>query len=119
MLLLIDITQETSTATYVKAKFSTGRFTTETPIHGVCNTSQVRALGNVVASSTGPHQDVVCEMPGDPMRILFGSGQRPAQQGNVLVVPRVPVRDGGPIGNPRDLVPVCRNVHNDSVSVTR
>jgi len=76
------------------------------PVHRVGDAGEVRALGEVVAPTAGPHQHVVGEVPGDAVSLRGGVGEGAGEEGDVFVVPRVAVGDGGAVGEAGDLVAV-------------
>ena len=82
---------------------------------GLPDPEQVRGLGHVVRAAARPDEDVIREVPDDAVRLLLRRRHRPREVGDVLVVPRVPVRDGRPVRDARDLVPVVPPRHHARV----
>mmetsp|Transcript_42760 Transcript_42760/g.77245 ORF Transcript_42760/g.77245 Transcript_42760/m.77245 type:complete len:448 (-) Transcript_42760:1145-2488(-) len=79
---------------------------------GVADPGQMRRLSKVVAPSTSPDQDVVSHVPDCIVSSLLRACQRAAECGNVLMVPSVSIRDGGPLGDARDLIAVVPPGHD-------
>mmetsp|Transcript_142040 Transcript_142040/g.441672 ORF Transcript_142040/g.441672 Transcript_142040/m.441672 type:complete len:231 (+) Transcript_142040:517-1209(+) len=82
---------------------------------GVADAGQVRRLGQVVATAAGPDEHVVRQVSDDVPRALLGARQRPAERGDVLVVPGVAVGDGGALGDAGYLVSVVPPRHDARV----
>lgn len=66
-------------------------------VNGVGDPSQVRALGQIIASTATPDQNVVSQVPGNLITLLFGPSQGFAEESNVLVIPSVSVGNGGTV----------------------
>mmetsp|Transcript_8699 Transcript_8699/g.28678 ORF Transcript_8699/g.28678 Transcript_8699/m.28678 type:complete len:252 (+) Transcript_8699:494-1249(+) len=82
---------------------------------GCADAEDVRGLSHVVRTTAGPHQHVVGEVADDLVRALGGRSEGAREVGDVLVVPRVAVGDGGAVGDARDLVPVVPPRHDAGV----
>mmetsp|Transcript_30199 Transcript_30199/g.59816 ORF Transcript_30199/g.59816 Transcript_30199/m.59816 type:complete len:203 (+) Transcript_30199:1003-1611(+) len=79
---------------------------THVPVDTVGDPRQVGTLGQVVPAPAAPDQDVVGQMARDAVPLLFRVREGAGEQGDVFVVPRVPVGDRGAVGNAGDLVAV-------------
>mmetsp|Transcript_137460 Transcript_137460/g.334072 ORF Transcript_137460/g.334072 Transcript_137460/m.334072 type:complete len:307 (+) Transcript_137460:558-1478(+) len=75
----------------------------------------MRRLGQVIAAATGPNEHVVSHVPDSIPSALLGARQRPAERGDVLVVPGVAISDGGALGDTSNLVPVVPPRHDAGV----
>ena len=64
------------------------------------------ALGEVVAPAAAPDENVVGQVTRDLVALLGGPSEDLPQERNVLVVPGIPVGDGGPVADSGDLVAV-------------
>eukprot|EP00408_Alexandrium_pacificum_P048247 CAMPEP_0171246748 /NCGR_PEP_ID=MMETSP0790-20130122/48120_1 /TAXON_ID=2925 /ORGANISM="Alexandrium catenella, Strain OF101" /LENGTH=275 /DNA_ID=CAMNT_0011714097 /DNA_START=168 /DNA_END=992 /DNA_ORIENTATION=+ len=87
----------------------------EVGVDGVGYARHVGRLRQVVPASPSPDQDVVCEVPDKVVRLPLRAREAAAQRRDVLVVPRVAVRDGRAVANAVDLVPVVPPSHHSRV----
>jgi len=92
--------------THVKAEITTGWFPTQTSIDRVCDSSQMRTLGQIVAATTCPDKHVVCQMTCNAVRFLLGRGKNATQKRNVFVIPCVSVGNSRSIRNTSDLITI-------------
>ena len=72
-------------------------------------------LGQVISPPSGPDQNVIGQVANDSVGLLLGAREALAQEGNVLVVPRVAIGNGGSVGDAGDLVPVVPPAHDARV----
>ena len=81
----------------------------------VGNACQVRTLGQVVASSTSPDQDVIGKMTSNAVPLLLGACQGLTKKSNVLVVPGVAIRNCCSVADTSDLVAIVPPSHDASI----
>jgi len=75
----------------------------------------VGRLGQVVTAAARPHEHVVGQVARVGVGLVLGRREDAAERGDVLVVPRVAVGDGGAVGDARDLVAVVPPRHDARV----
>ena len=79
------------------------------------NAEEMRRFCHIVGTATCPHEDVIGQVTDDVVRFVFRRGERSREVGDVFVVPRIPIRDGGAVGDAGDLVTVIPPGHDASV----
>eukprot|EP00962_Isochrysis_galbana_P036461 scaffold12605_cov114-Isochrysis_galbana.AAC.2 len=67
--------------------------------HRVANACHVGALGQIVAAASSPHEHVVRQVPSDGVGLVLRCREDQAKRGDVLVIPRVAVGDGGALAD--------------------
>merc|ERR1719174_196481 len=75
-------------------------------VHRVPDASHVRRLGQVIATTSGPDKNVICEVACHAVSILDITTQDFSQRSDVLVVPGVAVSNARALGYACDLVTV-------------
>jgi hypothetical protein len=68
----------------------------------------VRALGQIVSTSSGPDENVVGKMTCNAMSVFYRRRQRAPKQGNVFVIPGVPIGNCRAVSDSSDLITICK-----------
>ena len=88
-------------------------------INGVANTRHVWRLCEIVRVHPGiscrPDEDIVGEMPCNSVRDLLTRGEAFTQEGDVLVVPGVAVRNRRPIADAINLIAIIPPGHHPRI----
>ena len=75
----------------------------------------MRTLGKIIATTSRPDENVVSEVPDVPVRFLSRRRKAFAKKRNVLMIPRIAVRERGSVGDSRNLVAIIPPRHDARV----
>mmetsp|Transcript_11449 Transcript_11449/g.22487 ORF Transcript_11449/g.22487 Transcript_11449/m.22487 type:complete len:254 (+) Transcript_11449:364-1125(+) len=84
-------------------------------VHRVSNTRNVRHLGEVITTTTGPNKNIISQVANHFVCSFLGGHKAPTKGSNMLVVPGVSISNSGSVANTSNLIAIVPPGHYTSI----